>query len=246
MPVNPSATQKADILQKQQRLHTRIAKFNQTAQLFMSDLDVTVTFSHKDDPAFCPEEKGENPDGEDRVDENAEEDGYEDDPNESIPDDLTLWMPSYVGASYLKEAGLEDLVQKEVQLRTGQANDSLDKLRTHLGHKAILYRMNFRSSTSVRTDTRSKQDIRRVALKITKDVRSYHWARESLSHLEASQDILKKYQLIKPDELGVSKDITEENRLGQSSDILPWFWRIGGSQPGPPGVWNEECKCYVN
>jgi hypothetical protein len=250
LPINPSTTQKANILQKQQRLYTRIAKFNQTAQLFMSDLDINVTFSHQDDPAFCPEEKGENLDDEERerafwgglVDEDAEEDGYEEDPNESLPEDLTLWMPSYIGASCLKEAGLEDLVKNEVQLHTGQANDSLDKLRTHLGHKAILYRMNFRSSTSVRTDTRSKQDIRRVALKITRDVRSYHRARESLSRLGASQDILQKYQLIKPDELGVSKDITEENRLGQSSDILPWFWRIGGSQPGPSGVWNEECK----
>jgi hypothetical protein len=223
LPANPSTTQKANILQKQQRLYTKIAKFNQTAQLFMSELDINVTFFHKDDPAFCPEEKGENLDDEERVDEDAEEDGYEEDPNESLPEDLMLWMPSYIGASHLKEAGLEDLVKKEVQLRTGQANDSLDKLRTHLGHKAILYRMNFRSSTSVRTDTRSKQDIRRVALKITRDVRSYHRARESLSRLNASQDILQKYQLIKPDELGVSKDITEENRLGQSSDILPWF-----------------------
>jgi hypothetical protein len=60
--------------------------------------------------------------------------------------------------------------------------------------------------------------------------------------LKASQDILQKYQLIKPDELGVSKEITEENRFGQGSDILPWFWRIGGNQPGPPGTWNEECE----
>ena len=218
----------------------------------MSDLDMNVTFSHQDDPAFCPEEKGEKLDDEEQerafwegsVDEDAKEDGYEEDSIESLSEDLTLWMPFYIGASYLKEAGLEDLVEKEVQLRTGQANDSLDKLRTHLGHKAILYRMNFRSSTSVRTDTRSKQDIRRVALKITRDVRSYHRARESLSRLGASQDILQKYQLIKPNELGVSKDITEENRLGQSSNILPWFWRIGGNQPGPSGIWDEECKCY--
>src|SRR6266403_1669306 len=123
-------------------------------------------------------------------------------------------MPSYVGASCLKEAGLEDLIKEEVQLHIGQANDSLEKLKTHLGHKSILYRMNFRSSTSVRTDTRSKQDIQR------------------------------KYQLIKPNELGVSKDVTEENWFGQGSNILPWFWRIGESQLGPPDVWNEECKCY--
>lgn len=250
LPMDHTIIQKADIFQKQQRLHARIAKFNQTAQLFLSDLDIDVTFSHQDDPAFCLEEKGEILDGKERegafqealVDENAEEDGCEDNSNESSPEDLTLWMPSYARASCLKKTGLEDLVKEEVQLRIGQANDSLDKLRTHLGHKSILYRMNFRSSTSVRTDTRSKQDIRKVALKITRDVRSYHRARESLSRLEASQDILQKYQPIKPDELGVSKDITEENRLGQSSDILPWFWRIGGSQPGPPGIWNEECK----
>ena len=83
-----------------------------------------------------------------------------------------------------------------------------------------------------------------MALKITRDVRSYHRARESLSRLEASQDILQKYQLIKPNELGVSKDITEENRLGQSSGILPWFWRIGGSQIESSDLWNEEGKCY--
>jgi hypothetical protein len=216
----------------------------------MSNLDIDVTFSHQDDAEFCLEEKGETLDDEERekvfwgasIDEDAEDDEYEDDLNESFPEDLTLWMPSYAGASCLKEAGLKDLIKEEVQLRIGQANDSLDKLRTHLGHKSVLYRMNFQSSTSVRTDTKSKQNIRRVALKITRDVRSYHRARESLFRLEASQDILEKYQLIKPDELGVSKDITEENRLGQSSDILPWFWRIEGSQIGPPGVWNDECK----
>ena len=135
-------------------------------------------------------------------------------------------------------------MKEKVQLHIGQANDSLEKLRTHLGHKSILYRMNFRSSTSVRTDTRSKQDIRRVYLKINSDVRRYHRARKSLSCLEASQDILQKYQLIKPDELGVSKDITEENRFGQSSDVLPWFWRIGGNHLEPPDEWNEECKCH--
>ena len=249
MPIDPTTTQNANILQKQQRLQTRIAKFNQMAQHFMSDSDIDVTFFHQDDPDFCPEEKGETLDDEDRdgvfwgvLDKDAEEGAYEDGQNESFPKDLTLWMPSYIGASSLKETGLEELVKKEVQLRIGQANDSLEKLRTHLGHKSILYRMNFRSSTSVRTDTRSKQDIRRVVLKISRDVRSYHRARESLSRLKASQDILQKYQLIKPDELGVSKEITEENRFGQGSDILPWFWRIGGNQPGPPGTWNEECE----
>ncbi len=98
LPENPTTTQKADILQKQQRLHTRMAKFNQRAQLFISDLDIDVTFSHMDDLAFCPEEKGESLDDEERdmafwgalVDEGAKEDGYEDEPDEGLIEDLTL------------------------------------------------------------------------------------------------------------------------------------------------------------
>jgi hypothetical protein len=113
LPVNHTTNQKADILQKQQRLHTRIAKFNQMVQLFMSGLDIDVTFSHQDDPAFCPKEKGETIDDEER-DEDAEEDEYEDDSNGSFPEDVTLWMPSYIGAPCLKEAGLEDLMKEEV------------------------------------------------------------------------------------------------------------------------------------
>jgi hypothetical protein len=42
----------------------------------------------------------------------------------------------------------------------------------------------------------------------------------------------------------VPKDITEKNQLGQSFYILPWFWRIGESQPGPSDIWDKEYKCY--
>ena len=148
------------------------------AQLFISSLNIHVTFFHQNDSAFCSKEKGKTLNDKERkkvfweasVDKNAEESGYKNDQNKSFPEDLTLWMSFYIRAFYLKEAGLADVIKKEVQLHIGQANDSLEKLRTHLGHKSILYKMNFRSSTSVRTDTRSKQDIRRVALKIVRDV----------------------------------------------------------------------------
>jgi hypothetical protein len=46
--------------------------------------------------------------------EDAEEDVYEYDQNESFPENLTFWMPSYIGAPCLKEASLEDLVKEKV------------------------------------------------------------------------------------------------------------------------------------
>ena len=62
------------------------------------------------------------------MDENAEEVGYEDDLNASFPEDLTLSMPSYIGAFSLKEAGLGDLVKEEVL-----------HPRSYLGARALLY-----------------------------------------------------------------------------------------------------------
>ena len=53
------------------------------------------------------------------VEKDAEKDGYEDDQNESFSKDLTLWMPSYIGAFYLKKVSLVNLIKKEVQLHIG-------------------------------------------------------------------------------------------------------------------------------
>ena len=117
-----------------------------------------------DDPQFCSEKVGgdteENQwrfwegvdDKEDYLD--VEEDFIEDNPK-----DLSVFMPSSMGLEKLTQAGLIGLMQEEICLRQGQANDSLQKLRTHLGNKALLYCMNFRSSTPVQGDTRSKQEI---------------------------------------------------------------------------------------
>lgn len=246
LPSIPTTAQKANIAQKRRMLHGRIIKFNESALLFETSAQLGHSSgSSTDDPCFCQEEQGDPLDENERErvfwgveedDIDDEEDGLVEPPS---AEDLKLAMPSAWDPASLKEAGLEHLVKEEVQLRIGQANDRLEKLRTHLGHKSVLFRMNFRSSSSVRTDTRSKQDIKRVGLKINQDVRSYHRARGALIQLQASEDILRNYQPIKPDELGVPKDITEENRFGQSSDVLPWFWRIGNGIAAP---WNEECK----
>ena len=245
MPNIPTTVQQANIAQKRRMLLGRIIRFNESASLFATSAQLGSSSASINDPSFCNEEQGDPMDEDER--ENIfweEEEGYigdeEDGPVETPSgEDLKLAMPSTGDPALLKDAGLEHLVKEEIQLHIGQAIDCLEKLRTHLGHKSVLFQMNFRSSSSVRTDTRSKQDIRRVGLKINQDVRSYNRAREALVNLQASEDILQKYPPIKPDELGVSKDITEENRFGQSSDVLPWFWRIGSGISSP---WNEECE----
>jgi len=103
------------------------------------------------------------------------EDEVSDDEDEDIaPESLRLWMPLTTGVQAAIRAGLEVLVTAKIQLRIGQANDSLERLRTHLGQKSVLYRMQVRSPASVQTDMRAKNDIKRLILKINMDVHSYH------------------------------------------------------------------------
>ena len=248
LPSQRTATQKATIAEKQQRLLARVVRFNQDAKLFTIGLEAENGLLKPDDPQFCSEEIGDDTeenqwrfwqgvaDEEDYVD--VEEDFIEDD-----PEDLLLFMPSSIGAEKLKQDGLGHLIEEEISLRQGQANDSLQKLRTHLGHKALLYRINFRSSSSVRSDTRSKQEIRRTVLKINQDARRYNRARDALIRLQASEDILGKYMVISQKDLRVSADVTEENRFGQSLDALPWFWRIGDLNTTVSG-WDDECESF--
>jgi hypothetical protein len=80
----------------------------------------------------------------------------EDDNDETIgewPEDTILVMPLTFGIKQCQDQGLQDLVDQEMKLQTGQANDCLEKLRVALGHKMILFRTRVQNSTSHRTRT---------------------------------------------------------------------------------------------
>ncbi|KAG6377669.1 hypothetical protein JVT61DRAFT_14434 [Boletus reticuloceps] len=251
LPSSPSTAQKTAIAVKRQRLLARIMKFNQKAAPVAAGLNLGSLEIVADDHFFCKEENSEAIDEDieilfwqagkedDKEEEDPGEDG-EDNLSDANPESIKLYMPSSFGAVALQEAGLLPLVEEEIQLRIGQANDSLEKLRNDLGEKSILYRINRRSSTSNRTDTRSKQDIRRVGLKVNRDVRSYLRAVNALTSMDAGKTVLGKYKIITREDLGLSKDITEENRFGQSSHVLPWFWRMEGFADRSSSDWNDE------
>ena len=35
----------------------------------------------------------------------------------------------------------------------------------------------------------------------------------------------------------------EENRVGQRSSVLPWFWRLDRKAKGYVGDYEKECEC---
>ncbi|KAG2341746.1 hypothetical protein BDR05DRAFT_887861 [Suillus weaverae] len=137
--------------------------------------------------------------------------------------------------------GLAKLREEELALRKGQANDCLEKIQLALGQKAVIYRQYFQSANSVWTGTRSKQDAQRCSLKIERLVRSYQRARSVMERLGMDQhDLENIYQEILPEQLTVNKDVTEENRFGQGSDKLAWFWRVDGAHKSQHHAWMNE------
>jgi len=241
LPTTPSATQRTAVAEKQQRLLARIVKFHNSCERFIDVVEAEDIFAPQDDPEFCADEIG-------GLDEDfwqssaVEDEQPEDEDGDIFPESQGLWMPSSIGIQTTPAAGWEDLIKEELQLRIGQANDSLQRLRTHLGEKSVLYRIYVRSSTSVRTDTRARNDIQKIGLKVNRDVRSYQRARNAMANLGASDSILEKYQVLSREDLVLLRDMTEENRVGQGSEVLPWFWQVGGMNTDPRSEWDDECE----
>ncbi|KAI6120244.1 hypothetical protein EDD16DRAFT_1518990 [Pisolithus croceorrhizus] len=226
LPNPMSTSQEVKISVKRQRLSARIEKFHSNGQAFFKGLEINGTFTPQDDPEFCGKEE--------------EEEGEEDRefwvPGEEVEELaselMSIWMPSSIGSTKLTELGLVDLLKEERELRIGQANDGLDQLRTDLGTKAM-------------EGTRTKKEIQKVVARINKHVRGYQRARQAILRLDPNVDMAEKYQEILPDDLAVSKEVTEENWFGQGTSKLAWFWMMEGEQSQlslQGGGLMEECN----
>ncbi|KAI6116658.1 hypothetical protein EDD16DRAFT_1520467 [Pisolithus croceorrhizus] len=232
LPNPMSTSQEVKISVKRQRLSARIEKFHSNGQAFFKGLEINGAFTPQDDPEFCgKEEEGE---GEEDREFWGEDDGYWEVPGEKVEELaselMSIWMPSSIGSAKLTELGLVDLLKEERELRIGQANDCLDQLRTDLGNKAVLYQQNFWTANSTREGTRTKKEIQKVVARINKHVRGYQRARQAILRLDPNVDMAEKYQEILPNDLAVSKEVTEENRFGQGTSKLAWFWMMDGEQ----------------
>jgi len=62
----------------------------------------------------------------------------------------------------------------------------------------------------------------------------------ALNKLSAPRDILDTYKEITTEHLKMSKDIMEENRVGQQNDMMAWFWRLDNGVSNDD--WMTECK----
>ena len=170
------------------------------------------------------------------------EDVEEEDEPEVTPEKIGLNLPSNFTFQERKEYGILHFGEMEYQLREGQANDALEKLRESLAEKSLRFRTEVRLAKGQKKVTRAWDSILKVDNQIRHAVAVYRAARNAIGELGEAAD-LERFKKIKKSDLKMSGDVVEENRVGQKSSMLPWFWRLDRGMNESSGKYGKECKC---
>ena len=160
---------------------------------------------------------------------------------EVTPENITLYLPSNFTFHQRKSLGWQELGNMELQLREGQANDSLERLRECLAEKSFRFRTEVRLAKGQKKVTRAWDSIHRMENQIKQAVVVYRAARDAIGELGEATD-LERFQEIHKSDLKMSGDVVEENRVGQRSSILPWFWRLDRKAKEHCGKFEKECE----
>ena len=158
------------------------------------------------------------------------------------PECAPLPLPSFFGWEVCCDLGLERLARQEIELRVGEANEALHLLRVSLGKKSLLLRVNVRHARGNLQSTRAWKQVQDLSGKISLQVNLYMRTYKSLKRLNAGPEIMRRFKPITADDLKMSKDVTEENRIGQRNDKLAWFWRFDQTDDIESESQMEECK----
>ena len=115
---------------------------------------------------------------------------------------VVLQLPSSLGKAELERIGKAELIDHELRLREGQANDALHRLRMTIGMKSVVLRTSVRQSKkSQKKNTRAWREVQNLEKTVVEQARVYTMAwnaikRLSLSDAEAKEveDRFKAYK----------------------------------------------------
>lgn len=222
------------MLEERRRLNVRINALEKKADMFMV-LDDAVKWAN---------DKGKRRDGDDESsgDEWNDEDGEDD---ALLPEEAKLPLPSSLAIGEAERLGLDEFANQEARLRKGQINDALDGLRLSLGEKSLLLRTEVRNARSQRTGLKAWDSVNKQDSNARRHKKIYDEARNALKCLGTEERYLETLQDITADDMKMPGDITEENRVGQRSDTLAWFWRFADDPDHGNTLENDrlkECK----
>jgi hypothetical protein len=228
-----STAQKTEILDRRRRLESRISSFEQHIGVLMNVSD-DVRWSNEAGKLRAMQDSSDDPSDDDTTT----------GPEMSItPEQDMISLPSSLAPGEIERYSLQRLAEVEGELRKGQINDSLQGLRLALGEKSLSFRAEVRNAHSQKTSQRAWAKVHKFDAEARRHRKIYNHSRAALQRLSVSPEYLSSLHNITKDDMKMSGDVTEENRYGQRSDTLAWFWRfdngISGEDQSSPRM--TEC-----
>ena len=239
MGKNPLMDEKGRFEERREALQSKVRAFHQQGIRFIPQ-DATTGLGSRQTSATASDSEESDEEGFFLDDESV----WEEDEDVEVPiEQVGLGLPSYFSMVERTQMGLGRLAGIEIELQEGQANDALEALRAGLAEKSLQFRTEVKPAKCHKTMTRAWDSIHRADKQIKAAVRSYRLARNALVGLGAGKLLLSRYQEIQKDDLKMSRDVVEENRVGQCSSELAWFWRLDQKQDTGRGEFLKECEC---
>ncbi|KAJ7575193.1 hypothetical protein C8J56DRAFT_801798 [Mycena floridula] len=140
--------------------------------------------------------------------------------------DMGLWLPSSIGT---KARCSKELQGFEWQLRTAQANDALDAIRTCLRLKGYLFRDRRTNVEGVAAGTRSMKAISNAEVKIAKFQTRYSIAFSALQVLAPLLQKPESWRLyFRPLAVEDVRPLPADRVTGEKDTTLSWIWKMPG------------------
>jgi hypothetical protein len=159
-----------------------------------------------------------------------------------VPESIMLPLPSHLKPIDHPDPTIDALSEVELIIWQSQASDSLQHLRLSLGMKSGIFRSMKSNPKSQKTKSRAWKAINVATAAVQQHARSYCLAQHAIVQLNADPSTLSKYPPLQKQDLTISRDIVEENRLGQKSEHLSWVWRLDIGKDLDKDAWMDESE----
>jgi hypothetical protein len=158
------------------------------------------------------------------------------------PEQIVLPLPSRLGLRKPHDETIALLIEDELKIRQSQASEALDQVRLSLGIKSAIFRKQVAPAKSQQKKTRAWKAVHVATAAVQRHARSYGLAQHALVELEAKALILTRFPALQKCDLVVSRDVVEENRVGQRSEHISWIWRLDIGHGLGKDKWMEESE----
>jgi hypothetical protein len=254
---NPNASSAAKLARRRQQFQKKLDAFWDDMPLALSNIlpEGQSWSSILQLDAICnPLEKGEGENDtmdEDALDDPCDEEDYTEDELDhptktpghmSSPENIMLPLPSRLGPEIHQDQTIATLLEEELKVRECQASEALEQVRLSLGVKSAIFRKKLRNAKSQQTKTRAWKAVHVASSAVQQHARSYALAQHALVALHADARTLQRFPAMSQGDLVVSRDVVEENRIGQRSEHISWIWRLDIGNDLDEDTWMEESE----